>query len=390
MPELLLENFAGIDNRQREESIPEHYLKDAINVDLTNEGKAIIRYGTTEVLSGIKHSLSPSHISQVLFVDSGTLKRLNSDDTTTTLGTVGDSQVYYAEVGTTIYLCNDTGFFKLVGDSLTNCGVERPSADPVLTATETGGLYAGDYQVTLTWIDQFGEESGARKAVKVTVAEGGGIHVGQIPEAPSEATLLGIYVTEVNSETLYLYDELLAATTEAFIGRTTVTIPLETQFARRVRYGRHLTAHYGRLYFADGELLRWTMPQRYGLVNKNAYARFGGEIKLIASLPGVLYVVADQTYRIFNIDAEGFPVRQEELPYSASHGSVSYDLEREVAWWQGDRGINMATSEGVVNRTLDHVAMPKYVRGSITSFESNGIRRIVSANYGNEDNTLAV
>ena len=370
------DNLKGMNNRQRAEALPDGYVRNAVNVDFDNQGNLRLRNGNTQLYSGSGcHSFDLRY-----FVESGDLKRLESDNTATTVkSTVGDSAMLFTQVGGIIYYGNETTTGRIVNGVSRNNGAQTPIKNPDCLAVVSGGMFAGDYQVTMTWIDDLGEESGALAGKRLTVAEGGGIFVDNFPTPPGNIDKLALYVTSVNGEEFYLYGEYPATTGQVNITKSINSIPLRTQFCYVPEFkNQALQAHYGRIYWADGNLLRFTLPQRYGLTKANHFLPLDSQVAVIASIPNALYVATlNKTYRITNLDGEGFPVRTEIKPYGAVPGSLAYDSNTTNAFWHSDKGFVTATDEGVGELTYAMIAASLFTWGASLVVERDGVKMLV-------------
>jgi hypothetical protein len=372
-----------MDNRHSEDDLPEGYLRNAVNCVFDDLGSVKTVTGVTKVYDGSAiHSFWQGY-----FIEGSNLKKLNDDYTATTLLSIGSNPVGYTRVGDLIFCGNGTSGYVINGNAIKSLGIAWPEQQPDLIAKDTGGMFAGDYQVAITYMRN-GEESGCGQASRVTVSDGGGIYF-SMPTVPPDVDTIAVYVSSVNGDELYLYDEVNASTSEVFIDNNISSIRLETQFMYPPVLSRIVTAHYGRLYWADGNLLRYTEPQKYGLTKANNYAQFGGDISLIASLPGALYVCADKTYRISNIDGDGFSQRVEVLPYGAVEGTLRYEERTKSAYWQSHKGLVVATQDGVQEMIADVIAMPTYDKGTVTVSELNGIRQLIAVSQGGIESSLA-
>jgi hypothetical protein len=371
-----------MDNRHDQDNMPDGYLRNAVNTVFDDQGNAKRVVGATKVYSGTNiHSYWQGY-----FVEESNLKRLESDNTATTLKAIGSNTVGYTKVGDRVFCGNGDSGYVIYGDTVKTLGIAWPEQQPILIARDTGGMFAGDYQVAITYMRD-GEESGCGQASRVTVSDGGGIYF-VMPTVPADIDTIAVYVSSVNGDELYLYDEVDASTTEVFIDNNISSIRLETQFMYPPVLSSIVTAHYGRLYWADGDLIRYTEPQKYGLTKSGNYARFGGDISIIASVPGALYVCADRTYRISNIDGDGFAQRVEVLPYGAVKGTLHYDERSKTAFWKSHKGIVAASAEGISELVADNIAMPEYEKGTLNIVEMNGVRQLIAVSQGGDVSSL--
>ena len=371
-----IDTFKGMDNRHKAESLPDGFVRDLINIDVDDTGKLSLREGAQLLYAGNIHSLYGNY-----FIEDGDLKKLNADNTATTLeSAVGDSPMTYTVISDTTYFSNGIINGKIRGDAVTRWGVQRPPEQPQGIAITTGDLFAGDYQVAITWIDYDGEESGTPQSNLVSVAAGGGIKLDRFITPPVNIEKIAVYVSQANSETLYLYREYPRSTGSVFIEKGLSDIALKTQFGKQPFPCSIIQEHYGRIYFAKDNHVYYTESQNYGLVMPNNYWAFEDDIQIIASIPNALYVVTKtRTYRITNIDVEGFPIRAEVKQYGGTKGTLTMDTDNKTAYWLSDHGMVAANSEGVMEMHHANVAASTFEVGATTLLEKNGSKRIVGA-----------
>ena len=377
-----------MDNVHRSDSLPGAtrdsagvYLRNAVNVTFDALGKPKLITGTAKIYSGTGiHSFWRGY-----FIEGTDLKFLNPDNTATTLGAVGSRPMGYASVGNRVFCGNGLSGYVIKDGVLSQLGVEVPSP-PEVAVTSIGGLYGGDYQVAIAFM-RGEEESGLSFVRKVSVLDGQGISV-TLPAYPADITGLSVYCSSVNGDELFLYSEEGLGVTEVSIINELTSIRCETQFLYPPVLSSVMQAHYGRIYWADGNLLRWTEAQRYGYTRAGYYAPFDGEITLIAEIPGTIYVCAGKTYRLTNIDGDGFPQRMEVFGYGAVKGTLTYDEITKTAYWQSQRGFVKATVEGATEMLDGIIAMPSYNKGCMTLSKQNGVRNLISVSQGGTPSLL--
>ena len=371
-----LERFKGMDNRHKSNALPDGFLRNLVNIDVDDEGKLSLRQGSTLLYSGDVHSLYKRY-----FVEGGDLKILNSDSSATTLDAgVGDAKMAYAVIGSKIYFSNGIVTGILENESVSRWGVTRPVIQPHATLVTSGDLFEGTYHYAITWIDYNGEESGAIKSESIEVASGGGIQLTQFIKPPVNIEKIAVYVSQSNSEQLYLYGEYSRTLANITIEKHISDIVLKTQFGNKPLPTDVLTAHDGYIYMADGNLLRRTSDVNYGLVMPNAYWPFDTEIQIIASIPNALYIITKtNTYIISTIGGELFPKKDPVKPYGGTKGTLSYDKTTQAAAWYSDRGYVVADTEGVHELAYDNVASSKFERGATDIVEIDGAKKIVGS-----------
>ncbi|MBE0434197.1 MAG: hypothetical protein IBX56_00125 [Methylomicrobium sp.] len=383
---MMFSGFKGMDNRHRDDTMPEGFVRNAVNVVFDDLGRVRRVNGVTRVYDGDSvHSFWRGY-----FIEGEWLKRFDPvSREVITLAAVGADAMGFTEAAGRVLCGNGRRGFVIEGDTVMPLGVPSPVQQPNLEARDTGGLFGGEYQVAVTYL-RAGLESGCGPASRVTVPDGGGIFFA-VPEVPGDIDTVAVYVSQVNGDELFLYDEYpnFAASMSVFIDQHLSSVRLESQFTFPPVPSRILTAHYGRLYWADGSVLRYSEPQQYWRTKANNYVRFGGEISLIVSVPGALFVCADTTYRIGNIDTdEGFMQRVEVLPYGAAAGTAVYDERSRTAFWQSHKGFVAANGEGVRELVADAIALPRYRLGTMSLIERDGVRHLVAVSRQGEASNL--
>jgi hypothetical protein len=383
MSAIKLTNYIGMNNKAAQTALPPDKLRHAHNVLFDNQNKIIFpRYGKDSVYSGNCHSFFSCPFVK-LFVDNGILQVLNDDNTATSLTVnVGSDSVSYTLVGDTVYFSNATTRGRIVAPytEVSEWGVERPLYQPTCTAIDTGGMFAGEYRVAITFIGSRGDESGTGISSRVTVNESGGIQLTDFPPVPFYVTYIGVYVSSVNSEELYLYGEYPTNTTTLDIARLAnddeiPAVPLITQHCfPPVPVGLCL-AHYGRIYYVINNFVYWTEEHNYSLQRAGNYWTFDSDIQTIVSCPNVLYVGTITTiYKITNIGGDEPAINEEQQDCGTVKGSECYDPDGVAAYFMSERGIIKATPEGLQELTYENVAIPFYLSGSMTVTQQDGLK----------------
>jgi len=370
--------------------LPDGKLRNAVNVVFTDNGNVIFnRPGYTIKKSGsIKWVYKGKFVT--LFLDGSDLKKLNDDNTVTTVQSgFGDAMPGACEVSDVIYVSNGITQGKISSDgNYSPWGTQRPTRQPDVSAIESGDMFGGDYKVAITWIGS--DESGTGAGKRITVPEGGGIHLTNFPPPPNTVIKIGVYVSSVNGGELYLYGEYPASVNDIFISKSIHTIPLATQFGFVPAPLDIIESHYGRIYYARGNRVYWTAARRYGLQFANSYLKFDIAVTVIVSMPNVLYIGTEKRlYRIINIDGEGAPIREALIDTGAVKGSVFYDDNGNSAYFMSHRGVIMATREGLSELTYNDVAIPFFRRGTTTITETDGLKYLVFVGQGGTQNPLA-
>jgi hypothetical protein len=366
----------GINNRTQAYAVPEGYSHNEVNVLHGNAGELIFsRPGKTLRYTGI---CSWVHVGDTtLFVEGENLKRLNDDNTATTLKTaIGSSRVFYTTVGDAIYWANANATGVVVAGVNKEWGVARPARQADATPSSFGGMFAGEYRIAITWIGSDGEEGGTGVSKRVTVPEGGGIHLTNFPTPPAYCTGVCVYLSSVNSKDLYLYGEFAPNVSDIALVKYIGTIPLTTQFAYPPQPNAKIIAHNGRIYYTRDNRVHYTDVHKYGSQHRNQFFRFADTTKVILSAPPTLYVNTDsQLHQITGIDApEGTQVNLLQKGGCAL-GSEASDPDGVTYYFMSDRGFIALNAQGIVGLlSYENVAIPAYKAGAMVVTEVDGLK----------------
>lgn len=398
----------NIDNRLR---IPAgEFLRSAINVDLTQQGKPIRRRGYASVVEGFTHSLwRVGDAPFALVVREGYLCTVSGPEPLVEQVTTVDwsRPMSYTTVNDRVYFSNglDKGYITFDGE-LRPWGLPVP-ATPALSLTPSLGLNAGQYQVAVTFTGADGEEGGASEAATITVAQGGGFTVAML-SAPVEAVQRNVYVTQANSEVFTLYATVPAATLSVDVSLSGMGAGrvLETQHLESVIAGDIVRYFNGRIYFSVGEAVFFTEALRYGLVRySQALYMMPKPVALLEPSEDGLYVGYGKTVVFLGgnnpYDVSNTRVNSRGAVPGTGTRVPGYFLDRELehlpVWWTQQGGLVAGLPGGEAQQlTQDRLAVPSFGAGAILAREREGMRHLVSAlrqpgenSFGASDSVVA-
>ena len=393
-PSITLGRFPkGMTNLGSPEGLPEGTCRNGVNVDFLDNGQPRRRAGSSLVYSGTDCDSVWSNGKITLFREGTALKRLVRSSagtysaTTLRSGLAAATPITFVDVNGDVYYTNGVITGKLTagdgGRVYTDgpWGVERPARQPVVTALGYGGMHAGTYQVAVTFCDARGEEGGTGVATTVTVTEGGGIALSNIPQPTApQATRARLYVTMANGDVPYLYGEYPVGTTDLAVSVFQSDVRLETQFGHPPPPGHALCLHNGRIYIAQGPVVWSTDPLRYGLYRPDrGFLLFPQEARVLASVADGLYVATEAgTYFDSGIDTEGF-ARRMVLPYGAAAGTAVKVPKTQLVAWFSHRGWVLAGPGGQIKNAMeDRNAVSKFRAGAGLFRETNGVRQLLA------------
>ena len=403
---MIIPSFKGINNRLSDTALPMPSredarlpLRNAVNVDIDNAGNIVMpgwgtvkRYTATDTHSWYEFQ---DGLGYGLFVDDGNLKRLNLDYTATVLKAVQNIPMSYAVLNDKVFFSNgiDCGIYDNLG--IAEWGITNPPRQPDPTSTTTGGMYAGDYRVAITWMTGSGthfQESGTFNSTRVTVTDGGGIRLTNFPTPPDYVDQIAVYVSAVNSQDLYLYDEYPASTSEVFIRYNVGTVKLQTQFATKPEPGLCLTVHNGGLFWFKDNLIGYTEPHAPYLYRAGNFFDMEDEVLAIVSIKtGPLYAQTTKgLYAINSIYNPEVPAQPTKIRVygGCKLYNVAYHPDNNEACIWTDAGFTRITGEGIQDLNANEFASPHFSVGAIAYVESNGISKVVFVGKDGTKNAL--
>ncbi|MES2488544.1 MAG: hypothetical protein V4607_02045 [Pseudomonadota bacterium] len=381
-------------------------LRSAVNVDIPVSGKPRRRNGYQSIQSGSGHSLwAAEDWSFALMVYENSLTRFELVDgfesLTPLMQVVSSNRWRYCEMNNSIYASNGltTARIDRLG-ALQSWGVDSPGGQPALSATTGWGLDAGRYQVAITAVAPSGEESGTGRAAVVAVSADGGITLSTIPQtAPDHA--INIYCSPPNGEALYHVARIPYGITSFTIDRSHIAQMgklLDTQFCDKIPASSFLCSYRGRIYFAIGDTLYYTLALRYGQFRiHQTYFRFPHRITGVAAVDDGIYVGTQRgAYFLGGND----PKDMQQLPVDAfgvventlqDTRGVTFGLklppnEKAAVWWSNNGVLMRGGASGVITPiTKGRLALPKFSSGSLLLREQDQLQQLISVFRGGDN-----
>lgn len=399
---------SGVNNVFREENTPQTQLREALNVDLLEQGKVRRREGYQKVIDETSFRSLTSFANKLVVAQGSTLYFVDPNSyAKTAVGTVSPNEyLSYEEVNDMLVVADGVSLKRLYSDgSFKDLAPENPAGQPDVDATSIGGLPAGEYQVAITFTSDAGE-SGSTLATALTLTTEGGISVSNIPQPTSaDVTAITIYVTPEGGSDFKRAKGLDVGETTAFISQYPTGLILETQFMSELPAGNLVTLHNAQLCSAVGKDLYYSEPFRFGQTREASnFIRFATDITMLISVDdGVFVGLEDQVVflrgntlddaSVTTVDYDGVvpgtPVRvsASALPFLELSPS-----ERVVVWWSMRGVLIVGQPNGAVRAVREaELSLPEFERGAIIPREENGVQQLVSALSGvRRESKLAV
>lgn len=375
----------GMSNLGAPYALPEGACRNAVNVDFDDAGKSRLRKGSVLKYAAADCDSLWSNGAITLFREDTALKELLRDSagvyTARTLrsGLAAGYRIAFLDVNGEVYWSNGIATGRIRAGVDGPWGVERPPRQPVLAAQTVGGMFAGQYQVAITYLAADGEEGGTGLAASVAVAAGGGIGLSAIPQ-PGLAATIRVYCSMADGDVLYRYGDYQAGTDSIVLSAFQSDLAIETRFGYPPPPGSGLELYNGRIYIARGTVLWPTDPYRHGLYRPHeSFFPFADEIRMHVAVSDGLYVATPtRTYFLSGMDTEALRQR-EVLPYGAPFGVATRLPGTDRIAWFSHRGWVLAGAGGVVKNVMEDLnAVASFARAATLYREQGGLKQIIA------------
>jgi hypothetical protein len=333
----------GINNTSKEHDLPRNEagaviaLRDALNTNLSPTGKPSLREGYALVAAAVNgHSaFSDDYLPFGFMVDGDTMYVVHDDESRDAIvtGLAPGLPVSYVRINDAVLWSNSVQCGQITVSLETMRWCPPHPNGQVTLAVGAGALDAGSYQVTVTFFDEFGRESGALRAAMLDVPENGALEVGSIPQPPPGCRIR-LYCTSGNDGVLRAAVNLAAGVTSYTITQRAEGRPLDTLLLRPMPPGQLVAYGNSRQFVARGKEVLYSPPLRYGMVNPRVgRVSFSERVDMIAFVgdgsdgAGLFVSDSKRTYWLGGANPADW---KQVIAYS--HGAIP----GQIAWAPGD------------------------------------------------------
>jgi len=375
----------GINNVDKEINLPENYVTEAVNVDISNSGVVSNRDGYNKIYPGHNiHSLYKNY-----FVENTSLKYIDKNESVLTIhNSITPSKYLAWETVNNKELYSD-GIYVYHTDGKP-IGINTPGPIVLAESVGTGLLSPGVYHVAICTIDSITkEQSGASISSKIQVSNNNSILCTNFPIVDSSYEI-AVFISNPNGEELYLLDTVPYNTTQVEIKDIdNLSKPLNTQFLHRITGGHILRYFKGRLFVAKNNVLWYSEAMNYGLHKPSSnFIQFSTKITIVQPVNDGLYVVADKTYFLSGTSPAQFT--KTEVSYingiigtglSVRSTDFSISPDQDAAYWYSDYGPVIGLSSGNIQLLTENSFVPRKEQDKGTSMYkySNGVKQLITA-----------
>jgi len=358
--------MAGINNvaedaaLQRGGDTPKLYVRDAVNVDITESGLPQLRSGVRPVTTAAYRNLWQSPLHGDVF---GTLGNqwARVDPTSWTheaLVTIGEGDVSHEVLNNRVVVSGPAGLFVFDGSSAQRLTFDS-AAPPMVAALGGGSLAAGTYGAAVAWL-RGDLESQTSEATFVEVGEGGLLRVAFPLCMDPSVTGVRLYLTRQDGGELARAGDYPA-------NADPVDVPLLPELGRPAQFrhlspmpaGAFLRYWRGRLLTARLNVLRWSEAMGYHLHDeRHGFLQMPQRITFIEPVEGGIWIgQVDHVAFLEGATPEGFSVRRLASRAPVPRSSIRLPAEavgaaaeggREVAVWLAENGYVLGTASGTM------------------------------------------
>lgn len=358
--------MAGINNvaedaaLQRGGDAPKLYVRDAVNVDITESGLPQLRSGVRPVTTAAYRNLWQSPLHGDVF---GTLGHqwVRVDPTIWTheaLATIGEGDVSHEVLNNRVVVSGPAGLFVFDGGSAQRLTFDN-AAPPMVAALGGGSLAAGTYGAAAAWL-RGDLESQTSEATFVEVGEGGLLRVAFPLCMDPSVTGVRLYLTRQDGGELARAGDYPA-------NAAPVDVPLLPELGRPAQFrnlspmpaGAFLRYWRGRLLTARLNVLRWSEAMGYHLHDeRHGFLQMPQRITFIEPVEGGIWIgQVDHVAFLEGTTPEGFSVRRLASRAPVPRSSIRLPAEavgaaaeggREVAVWLAENGYVLGTASGTM------------------------------------------
>lgn len=356
--------LAGIDNRQEDDAAliingedRRVFLRDALNVNITETGRANLRGALHQVTATPFKSLWVSPLHGDLFGVLGTLwvKIDPQDWSYEVLSDLGGEEASHCVVNAKVVAAGVDGLFSYDGRRALPLSMETPG-QPFLTEIE-GSLPQGGYGVAVSWL-RGSLESSVSSMTSIQLQQGGGITIGLPYCIDQSITGLRIYMTKPGGRELQrVGDWPVNQGAVDVLALPELGAPPEFQYLDGMPTGHFVQPWRGRLLTAGHKTLYFSEPMAWHLHDRrHGFIQFPQRITFVAALDGGIWV-GQVDHAIFLAGNQPEDLQQQKraakAPVPRSAVILDSDLVGElagpgvqVALWLGANGYVLGTADG--------------------------------------------
>ena len=295
--------------------------------------------------------------------------------------------VSYCEFDGAVWASDGQTIWRIVANHTTAEAQLATLPVPSFSATQagSGGLYAGQYAVGVSFLDERLEEGALSAMLFVNVGEGGGVAVTvQWPSPRGRVAAALVHLSPANGDMVH---RCLVVTPTGDSDTVIVGIadklgkPAATRYKRPMPAGTIIRQWRGHLLTVRSNVLYFSEPMYYGINDpRTGFIVFGSDITMLEAVEGGLFVgtagtanevtflsgskPGEWTRRLTGA-AVPVPGASTIIPANEFGGAVN-DTAMPIAIWLTNQGYTLGMPDGSINEVQSgRLKLPDWVSGCI-------------------------
>lgn len=317
------------------------------------------------------------------------LVKINYDLSLTVLSAgVGPLELSFEEIEDVVYFTSPSYNGIIENDVVRTWGIASPSRFPTLSIGN-GILAEGEYQVSYSYLDSEGRESGVSGASRIIVPESSGITLTPLVSSDPRVSYINIYCSTQNGTVLYYISTISQGSSYTISDQTVMSSPLRTFNLDDAPKGSLTTYYRGRVYIAVGRTLYYSNVNSYEYFTLDSdYIELPSEITELMPVEDGIWVGADNIYYVSGTDPNSFKLtlkeRVEVVSGTSKRFSGSYILLENTPigykWLvTTNLGIFVLFNQGVImNLTATNLSLERGSSGTSVFLQDEGMNQYLS------------
>lgn len=366
-----MNNVVADDGLQQSGDSPKLYLRDAVNIDITDTGRLKLRQGSKQVSPLMFQNIWQSPLHKDVFATlEGQLVKLDPQTWQyEVLTNIVHGQLSYEVINNLIYIAGELGLWIYNGKIVQALTIDTPAMPILKIQDNSGSLKSGTYSVAISWLrDQ--QESALSQVVsdQIELTSSGNLDDQAFASIQinlpycfdSSVTHVRIYVTDRNGSELLFHSDHPINTTDITIGSLDLGMTARFGGLSPMPTGRYMKYWQGRLLTADKNILRFSEPMAYHLHDeKFGFVVMPQRITFILPVDGGIWV-GQVTHAVFLTGTSPAEMTfqsktsQAPVPDSAieiDNNDIGSDISQggnTTALWLAENGYILGTSSGQI------------------------------------------
>ncbi|MCU4601698.1 hypothetical protein [Acinetobacter ursingii] len=366
-----INNVVADDGLQQGGDSPKLYLRDAVNLDITDTGRIKLRNGAERISPFSFKNIwqSPLHNDVFATLESEFVKLNAQTWQPEILAKIGHIQLCYEVINNLVYIASELGLWTYDGKYVRSLTIDTP-ATPILTMLDHGGsLKSGTYSLAISWLrDQ--QESALSQVTSDQVSLTSNSNLDDpsfysiqvnLPYCFDQSiTHVRIYISDRNGGELLHHSDHPISTSSVTINSLDLGMTARFKGLSPMPTGRYMKYWQGRLLTADKNILRFSEPLAYHLHDeKFGFVVMPQRITFILPVDGGIWV-GQVTHVVFltgtNPAEMTFQSKTSHAPVPDSaieidNNDIGSDISQggnTTALWLAENGYILGTSSGQI------------------------------------------